>query len=182
MNSSRSSRCGSVASARELQALPVHEREGEGRQVASPSEADQGEQSLCARPRRRAALARATVEPADEHVFECCEATERSHVLEGARDPLGADPVGRPAGDVPAGESNAPRVGPERARDQVEEGGFPRAVGAHDPDELTLIDGEADAADRAHTAEGLGDAFQLEKRQGVEEPLAPHRLAKGGAG
>jgi len=98
-------------------------------------------------------------------------------VLEGARDPLGADAVGRPAGDVASGEADAPRVGAERARDQVEEGGFPRAVGAQDPDELTLVDGEADAADRADAAEGLGDALDFEKRQ-----LTPHRLAKGGAG
>src|SRR3989441_13249670 len=77
-------------------------------------------------------------------------------VLKRARDALGADAVGRPARDVAAGQADAPGVRTERAGDQVEESGLPRPVRAHDPNELALVDGEADSADRADAAEGLG--------------------------
>src|SRR5437762_7439557 len=45
-----------------------------------------------------------------------------------------------------------------------------RSVGAHDPDELALVDGDADSADRADAAAGLGDPFPSSERPRSARP------------
>jgi hypothetical protein len=60
-----------------------------------------------------------------------------------------------PAGDVLAAEPDAPGVGAERARDQVEERGLARAVRAHDAQELARLEAQADVVDREDAAEAL---------------------------
>ena len=111
--------------ARQLQALAIHQRERRGWHVPTATEADEREQPFGLGGGRRAALPRAAVEAADQHVLERGEPGERPDVLKRARDALGADAVGRPARDVAAGHTDAAGVRTERAGDQVEESGLP---------------------------------------------------------
>ena len=54
------------------------------------------------------------------------------HQLKGAGDPLPGDPVGRASLDLLAPKDDAARLGGEKTRHQVEQGGLAGAVGADD--------------------------------------------------
>ena len=73
--------------------------------------------------------------------------------LEGARDSLLRHLMDRQSGDVFAGEDDLRRARLEHAGDQVEDGGFARAVGADDGANLARLDRQVDAVDRDQRAE-----------------------------
>jgi len=151
--------------ARQLEALEVDQRELRRQAVRLALQAHECEQTLgLPHPRARVA-AGAAVETPHEHVVESGEPGERSSALERARDTLGAHAVRREAGDVAIVEADRAGVRLEGPRDQVEERRLARPVGAHDPDQLAVLDGEADLADRAHPAERLRDPFHLQEGQ-----------------
>src|SRR5262249_35003505 len=76
--------------------------------------------------------------------------------LEGAGDAAVADPVrGEPA-DLLAAKADGPRRGWERARHAVEKRGLARAVGADQPEDLTLAHLEGHLAERGEPTEALG--------------------------
>ena len=61
-------------------------------------------------------------------------------------------------GHVGAAEHDRAGVGLQEARDQVEQRGLTRAVGADDPEDLALAQVEGDVVDRGDAAEGAGEA------------------------
>src|SRR5437773_2090998 len=147
--------------ARELQALLVDQRELRRETVRLALEADEREQTLGLRRGRARLAAGAPVETPDAHVVEGREPGERPHELERPRDALGAHTVGRPAGDITVAEADRAAVRHQGPGDQVEERRLAGPVGTHDPDQLAVRDGEADLADRAHSAERLRDPLHL---------------------
>src|SRR5205823_11376078 len=114
------------------------------------------------RLRRRRACA--AIQTAHEDVLERGETRERPDQLKGARDTGGADAVrGQPA-DVDAIELDAATIGRQRTRDEIEERGLAGAVRAHDPEQLALLEHEADLVDRADAAKALRQPLHLEQR------------------
>src|SRR5207237_7928869 len=113
----------------------------------------QSQQTIAFRERFGGAPPPATVEAADEHVLARGEVPERAHELERARDAARAHAMRREPGDVGAAQANAPGVGRERPRDEVEERRLARAVRAHDAEDGALLEREADVVDGADAAE-----------------------------
>src|SRR5690606_18701804 len=97
------------------------------------------------------------------HVLEHRQVREQTHVLECAGDAgLGDLRRGVP-GDVDAVEDDLAFVGREDARDHVEQGRLPGAVGADDRDDLALLHGEVDTSDGLDATEGLLEILDLEE-------------------
>jgi hypothetical protein len=78
---------------------------------------------------------------------------EELDVLEGARDAPAGDLMRRHPRDVLAGEGQAARGRIVDPRDQVEDGGLARTVGADDGEDLTRLHVEAHAVQRPDAAE-----------------------------
>jgi hypothetical protein len=85
---------------------------------------------------------------------------ERTHKLEGARDTGPAALVRRRGGDIAALEDDPPLLRPVDAGDQVEQGGFARAVRADQAQDFALGHARADTVDRPQAAERFRDLFQ----------------------
>ena len=64
--------------------------------------------------------------------------------------------------DVAPSSRMAPRIGPERAGDQVEQRRLAGAVRADDAERVALGDGEIDAVRDLDRAEGSAEALELE--------------------
>ena len=79
--------------------------------------------------------------------------------------PRGGDPVGAEAGHRVPGEPDLAGVGAHLPAHQVEGGRLARAVRADDADDLARTDDERDVVDRAHAAEVLDEAADLEQRR-----------------
>src|SRR5207237_9842331 len=88
---------------------------------------------------------------------------DRRAAVTGAADEL-------PPAAVEADPAGRRRVG---ARDQVEEGRLPRAVGADEADDLALIDPERQILHGPEAAEVLRQAFGLEERHPPGPSRAP---------
>src|SRR5690606_42033722 len=73
--------------------------------------------------------------------------------------------VGGEPAHVLAPDEELPRRRPVQAADEVHQGGLSRARRAHDRDELALLDGEVDAAQRLH--------FHLADGVGLRQPHRP---------
>src|SRR5262249_42502102 len=147
--------------ARELGPLPLEEGEPARERVRLVEQLRAAER-VEARLLRLPVGARAPVGRADEDVLERRQLAERPRNLERAGDPGAAMPVGREPRDVTAGEQRAPLIRPRAAADDVQERRLAGPVRADDPDRLALADRQADALDRAHRAERLRDAFELD--------------------
>ena len=126
-------------------------------------EADETEKALAFGDGLGSGGALAPVEAAHEHVLARGEIAKGPDELEGARDAARADFIWRQARDVPAAEADAPAVGGERARDEIEERRLAGPVGAHDAEELALLEREADVVDGADAAERFRHPLHLEQ-------------------
>jgi|GEM_PF-5000311 len=79
----------------------------------------------------------------DDEVLVSGQLIEGPHHLEGPGDPELGDPVGHLGADLPALEDHLSGIRLHEPRDQVDQGGLARAVGADDPEELALSEVEA---------------------------------------
>ena len=156
----------------QLEALAVHQGQ-RGRPACRPGPRGRPARAAAPPPRgRRRAAALAAVEAADPHVVERGEAGEGPDELEGAGDAARAEPVRRQPGDVAALEPDAPAIGAQGARDQVEERGLAGAVRPHDAEQLAGLEREADVVDREDAAEALGQPLDLEEGHAARRPTA----------
>ena len=85
------------------------------------------------------------------------------HQLKGAGDPLPGDPVGRASLDLLAAKNDAARLGGEKARHQVEQGGLAGAVGADDRLDRALRHPKAHLLHGLEAAEGQADFVQCQQ-------------------
>src|SRR5205823_3081312 len=148
---------------RQLQALALGERQAGGRLRGLGSQTqplDDGAR-VRARPRRR----RMTSERTDQHVVEHAQPRKRAHDLERARQPASADRVWRLAQQRAAAEADIARVGPQKARQQVEDRRLARAVRADQPEHLALGHREVEPGHGVHAAEVLRETARLEQRR-----------------
>ena len=97
---------------------------------------------------------------------------EGLHDLEGARHAGACVQVRRMAGDVAAVEEHLAVVGPQEARDQREQRGLARAVGADQGGERAARHTEGHVLHRAQPAEGDRQLAHLEQRLSHDVPLA----------
>ena len=91
-------------------------------------------------------------------------ALEQAHVLISAADPYRRDLRGQQMLDFGAVELDAAGVGVEDARDQVDQGGFARAVGADEAVHAADANLGAQAAHGCHAAEVLDDVIEFQER------------------
>src|SRR5204863_2146801 len=112
---------------------------------------------------------------ADQHVFQDRHLIEEPLVLERAGDAERRDAVGSEADELPPAVVEPDPAGRRRAeaRDQVEEGRLPRAVGADEADDVALIDPERQILHGPEAAEVLRQAFGLEERHPPGPSRAP---------
>src|SRR5437667_11154151 len=103
---------------------------------------------------------------ADQHVFQNRHVIEEALVLERAGDAERRDAVGGEADELqPTVVEPDPAVRRlVEARDQVEAGRLPRAVGPDEADDLALLDLERQIVHGPEPTEVLRQAFGLEKR------------------
>ena len=87
-------------------------------------------------------------------------------LLERAHHPEPNERVGGEPVDAQPGEADLPRIGRQRARDEVEEGRFAGAVRADEPADLALGKYQVEAVEGQHAPEPLGETPDLEKRSG----------------
>src|SRR5690606_6914803 len=102
------------------------------------------------------------------------QALEQVGDLEGARQALLADAVGRQTLDRLAVQAHRARGGREHARDQVEGGGLARAVGADEGVDLPGLYAQVRALDRLNAAEAHADLAGFE-----HHALARRRAQEG---
>src|SRR5256885_10711405 len=81
----------------------------------------------------------------DLDVVEHGEPREGSHDLEGAREAEPADVVRLEPPEAPLAEPDLARVGSEKPREQVEDGGLPGPVGSDEADHLAVGHGQVEA-------------------------------------
>ena len=86
---------------------------------------------------------------------------EQLDVLEGAGDTQAGHVVGRASGDVLAVEDDPAATRFVQAADQIEDGGFAGAVGAHQGEHFAGLYIKADAVHRFHATEGNGQILNL---------------------
>jgi hypothetical protein len=98
---------------------------------------------------------------ADHCVPEDVEVLERSRRLEYGAEPRLRSAVRGPVGDLVTRHHDAAGVGSEETRDAPEERRLPRAVGADQARQRTVLDCEADVVDRCDRTERLRDAADL---------------------
>ncbi len=91
------------------------------------------------------ALAR-LVAAVEHEMLEHRELGEAARHLEGAHQPAPADRIGRPAGDLFAGEADRAGIRRHQAGDDVEQGGLARAVGSYEPGDAARRHSQIDAA------------------------------------
>ena len=96
---------------------------------------------------------------ADEHVVEDGHRRKELNVLERARDAPAHDPVRGRAEEALAVEDDLAGIGPVEPGDDVESGRLPRAVGADQPGDLTLLDVERQLGERDDAAEAARDVL-----------------------
>ena len=89
--------------------------------------------------------------------------------------------MGRHARDIAAVEENAALVRSEEARDDIEERGLARSVGADDAHDLPRSGAERDFADGGQTPEALGDGVKLE-HSGAQRGCAGRTIRPGPEG
>ena len=76
--------------------------------------------------------------------------------LQGARDVAAADPAGR------AVDGDCPRIMAHRSPEDLDQGGFPGAVGSQQGDDLAPVNVEGSVAQGLHHSERLADALHLQ--------------------
>ncbi len=89
---------------------------------------------------------------------------------------------GRGDGGLRPCDPNLARVGPQRARQDLDEGGLARAVGAHQRHDLARGDAQGSVAQGGHRAEALGNAGRVQDRRRVPGARGRHRHAPHGRG
>src|SRR5262249_5620027 len=102
------------------------------------------------------------------NVLEARQAEARRGDLEGTAHAAAPHGVGRQAGEALAFEPSLPRVGPELARQHVEDRRLARPVGADQGSNLPSGHAEVHAGDRLDPAEGLRETLRLEHAGGHE--------------
>ena len=100
----------------------------------------------------------------ETHVLLNGQRWKQTGDLERAADAGPCDCLGILSGDALAAKCHAALVRREHARDQVERGGFARAVRADQRVQGAILDGEADAAHGLDAAEAFGDAVHIQHR------------------
>ena len=104
---------------------------------------------------------------------------EQVDELEAPRDPLADALVDGLACDVRAVEDDAARVGTQEPADQVHQRGLPGAVGADQPQQLTLVHDEVHVIHGVGVAEPLPDPGGLEQGHVRRSAGAGRRAARG---
>ena len=97
------------------------------------------------------------------HIVEDTEVREESVVLEGPGDSPPGNLKGWKAKDSVTLEMNSPRGGTVDPRDQIEEGRFPRAVGADQPHHLAPIHMKRNLTDRCQPAKLDGQILSFQE-------------------
>ena len=99
------------------------------------------------------------------HVVEHGHASKELHVLEGPRDAAPDDATWTDVEEALAVEADIALIRRVEARDHVERGRLPGAVGADQADDLAGLRDERDAVERDDPTETLRDILDLEQRQ-----------------
>ena len=151
----------------QLETPPLDEAQARARRCPFPSRPTRARKRPASRSAPPPALRRRPCRRPTRTLSIAAEAGKRAHVLEGPRRPRA-----RSAGEAVSRVTSAPQadpaaVGPEHARDQVEERRLAGAVRPHDADDGAGRDLDAHAANRLHAREGLGDAFEGEQGLGA---------------
>src|SRR5437867_5188469 len=117
----------------------------------------------------------------DLDVVEHGEPREGSHDLEGAREAEPADVVRLEPPEAPLAEPDLARVGSEKPREQVEDGGLPGPVGSDEADHLAVGHGQVEALHGEEASEALGEPAHLEQAQRAILHDRARRATKGAA-
>jgi hypothetical protein len=111
----------------------------------------------------------------EEGILQHGQIREQVGDLKGAGEALGRAAMGGGAGHVSAEERDPARADRQRARDEIEQRGLPRAVGADERAALSRLHLEANAIHSAQTAEVPGHSLQPQRQH--ESSLALTELA-----
>src|SRR5437867_2124728 len=123
----------------------------------------------------------AAVVGGDGDVVDDRELAKGPRDLERSRDPAVTDRVRREAAHLDVIEADAAGRRRQRARDAVEAGGLPRAVGADETEDLALPDVEGHGVQSREASELLGERVDREQGRGaVTGARAPRQRDRNG--
>ena len=109
----------------------------------------------------------------DHHVFQHRHAFEQADVLKGAANPQAANLVQRAPHQVVAHEVHLPAVGPVKPGDGVDQGGFARAVGADQTQDLAGLNLQINAIQGMDATKVFGQIGDRQDVRGLHvKPLA----------
>src|SRR5262249_51524253 len=100
---------------------------------------------------------------AHHHILDDGEVAERLDDLEGPAHSEAADRMWGEAADRVTAEADLSRRTRQRAREEVDEGGLARAVGADETEDLARLEVEAHLRHRGESPEPLGHTPRLDE-------------------
>jgi len=103
----------------------------------------------------------ATEDAADHDIIQTSHPGERPRGLKGPADTQPANLVRFERGYIPSLKEDSASAWLETARDQVEESGFPGAVGPHQADDFTFSDSEINVLEGPKVPKLFTQCFQL---------------------
>lgn len=142
-------------SSRQLQAALLAEIQVSGQLITAVEKARHGQQlfhpASLLPPRLSTAVRRGA--QSHPHIVKDAQMREQGNGLEGASDPKPDDLMGLGAGDLVSFESEASCGGWKDTGEDIEQGGFARAVGPDQGEDLARLDLQVDTLQRFDTAE-----------------------------
>src|SRR5512144_511182 len=140
-----------------------------GQRLARPAD----QRRLSIEPSDRVPASPRTAEQREHHVAQQGLAREQGDDLVGAGDPQMGAPPARSPGDIATEKSDRTSVGPELARDEVEECRLAGAVGADDQVPLPRLHREIHRGRDQQSPEGLGQALHRQRGRRAAHRAGP---------